>query len=213
MAVNVMRRFAQWLHVDSGLAAKTVVGYLSQVATFHTQHDCPAPTAGPGWKQLRDRLRAASRQAPFRAWSVGPALIRWAYPCAAPASTLADAALVSWFAALRPIEIVVTDGGVPNDRMLSFDVGRIRWCRADGRPCHPTHTGLTFVLLHVFRKGDAYAGHWVPLFRSGLEWCCPVQALLRQWHRCGRPSGGPIFATLPDGSYCRRRHLSGFLRD
>ena len=213
VAANVIRRFAQWLHVDSGLAASTVQGYLTQVATFHTQRDCPAPTAGPGWRQLRDRLRAAGRQAPFKAWSVNPALIRWAYPCAEDSHTLADAALVAWFAALRPIEMLAQDSGDPSARQISFAQGRIRWCRRDGRPCHPDHPGLDYVLLHVYRKGDAFAGHWLPLFRSGFKRCCPVTAIRRQWHRAGRPLDGPIFARFPDGSCVRRRHLSVFLRD
>ena len=209
-----MRGFAHWLHVVSGLSAQTVTRYLQQVAAWHTQRDCPTPTPGTGgWRITRNRLRAAGRRAPYRTWSVAPALLRWVYPCRRVDAVLADAALVSWFAGLRPVEILAPDAGAHSGRCIAFDEGRVRWCRRDGRPCHPRHPRLALILLHVFRKGDPYAGHWLPLFRSGIALCCPVAAIVRQWRRRGEPDRGPMFDSFPDGLLIRRRHLSAFLRD
>ena len=206
----VVGDFAYHLHMELGLLPGTAGRYVREVMRVHHTHDLPLSVKlTPGLKLMDRRLDLAGRAAPNRRFAMASDTLRlgrWADDDA-----IADVSLLVFFLAGRPIECLAGDTGPPNRYVVSWH--RVKWRTVCGAFCHPNDANLHYALVHVYRKGDTYSGHWVPLFLTGSPWFCGLRALQRLYRRSGQPTKGPIAGRFSNStSWMRRSHLGQHVR-
>ena len=211
---RIMISFAQHLHVRLGLLASTTLTHLVSVSRAHTERGLVSPCRGPDFKLVKSRLDAASKISPHRAFIIGPCLLRRMHLRPGRGRLLRrdevcfQISVVSFFVAGRPIEILGPSRSDLSSRRMSWE--RIVWCTIAGGVCAPDGP-VYFALIHLFRKGDPFCGHRVPLFASGDSNICGLRCLIDRWFQRGQPHQGPVFDRFDDDTIIRQRHLSEYL--
>lgn len=205
----ILGDFAYFLHMRQGLLPGVVRKYVREVQRVHQTEEVPKPGLTPGFKLMDKRLEQASRLAPNRRFALSAAALSTASWHDKP--LLADAAIITFMLAGRPIECLAADTGPPGPLVMAWE--RIKWRRVDGTTCHPLDTSLAYALVHLYRKGDPYCGHWLPLFLTGATRTCGLRALQRRYIASGCPVRGPVIGRFPKSTFwVRRTHLGDFIR-
>ena len=204
----IMGDFAYYLLMSRAILPSGIRQYIKEVRRVHSVHDFACPGTSPGFRLMDRRLADAAKACPDRRFAIAAVTLRLARVAQEP--ILADATVLMFFLAARPMECLTADSGGPDSLIASWH--RVRWRTITGAPCHPLDPRLHYALVQLFRKGDTTCGHWVPLMFTGSAFFCGLRALLRLYAVVHQPHDPIIHTFSGSRAFVRRTHVSAFVQ-